>query len=444
LSNTLGEIKKKLAEPVSSSKRNHPKTPKTVERWEEFRTNAANFNFPTNLLSSDILLPVTTEIEFSSEKDVDKVIGVHLDNFNRILRDLNQIIRFRTKATANLPDGTTLTTLTPTNPVAKFIGVPDNILCNAEIVLSFIEDKTPTDLPVINSNNELLLDLLTMYKEDIIHKNSDLVRGSIGRNDVINVIEQVYGYIALNNLVYGCVTCYDVTYFLCRPKRGTLLISHPIYRDSTGPTLLQAIYYFVTLILDQSQTLGKSPTDVPVPVCLGQYDSETNEGDDNYKHKPSRSRPNSGKNFNYKIDMNSLKDGIVIGTGATGQVIYLKDSNTVLKQCYSYNNEWGSNMLKNEIIIYEKMSMLNLNCIPRYYGDCDLYGQQFIAMEFIDGICCDWRNSELYASKLFVALEELKRAGVQHNDLRPENVLLTKTGEVKVIDFGLAELCSLY
>ena len=208
-------------------KRNHPKTPKEVERWKTFKTDAVQFVFPSVALSNDITLPSTRGIEFNSEKDVDKVIGNHLDNFNRIFEDLGLLIRFRTKATAFSVISTDGTASSPSHPVSNFIGIPDNVLCSGSTVKSFIEDKTPNDLPVRHPNGPLF-DLLTMYKEDLRHLTGKFVVGDIGRSDVINVVEQVYGYMALNNLVYGCVTCYDVSYFLWRPKRGTLLISDPI------------------------------------------------------------------------------------------------------------------------------------------------------------------------------------------------------------------------
>jgi hypothetical protein len=139
-------------------------------------------------------------------------------------------------------------------------------------VLSFIEGKTSIDLPV-QKEDGTLLDLLEMYNEDKAYQRSMYTKYDICRADVVHVIDQVYGYLALNNLIYGCLTCYDVTYFLYRPQRGTLLISHPVYYNSSNPTLLQAIYYFAELASSGVQTLEPSPNDTDIPIDAAEYDS---------------------------------------------------------------------------------------------------------------------------------------------------------------------------
>jgi hypothetical protein len=78
-----------------------------------------------------------------------------------------------------------------------------------------------------------------------------------------------------------------------------------------------------------------------------------------------------------------------VGSGATGDVIRLKDRDIVVKQCDSYNNPDGFKILQNEILVYIKLTELNLEYVPRYYGECEFYGQYFIALEFIPGEHCD-------------------------------------------------------
>lgn len=74
-------------------------------------------------------------------------------------------------------------------------------------------------------------------------------------------------------------------------------------------------------------------------------------------------------------------------------------------------------------------------------------GRAFIAMELVDGLpirnllpqtgfspaaACD------YAVQIAAALEHAHERGVVHGDLKSSNVLLDKTGHIKLVDFGLA------
>ena len=450
LSNTLPDIEKALTKPsTTGTKRNHPKTPKVVGRWEGFLTEAARYEYPTTPIGADVVLPATRGIKFKLERDVDKVIGTHLDNFNRIFEDQGKACLFESKADV-FPS--TPETEPHENPL-KFIGVPDNVLTLDSKVLSFVEDKTPNDLPVRHHHNGQLLDLLEIYKEDIQYKPTGRTRGDIGRTDVCTVIDQVYGYLSLNNLIYGCVTCYDATYFLWRPRRGTLLISHAILNGSRLPTLLQALYYFVHLVLQghdtEQQTLDPSPKDSDFPVeATNDEEMDTDEhstqghsdSGSNYSSSDQSKGDFKNKRTKYDLNLDALRSGTIVGFGATGQVIRLKDSNIVVKHCDSYNNPDGFKMLKNEISVYEKLSKLNLEYVPRYYGECEFYGQYFIALDFITGKHCDWRTNSELNNKLNFVIRDLQSFGVVHHDLRPENVLLTLEGDIKLIDFGKADI----
>ena len=245
------------------------------------------------------------------------------------------------------------------------------------------------------------------------------------------------------------MTCYDVTYFLWRPRRGTLLISHPIFNRSRFPSLLQALYYFVQLVLQghdtEQQTLDPSPKDSDLPLETTSYEEMDTDEHCTQGHSDSGSNYSSladskNKRAKYDLNLDSLRSGTLVGFGATGQVIRLKDSNIVVKHCDSYNNPDGFKMLKNEILVYEKLSKLNLEYVPRYYGECELYGQYFIALDFIPGKHCDWRTNSELNDKLDFVIRELKSFGVVHQDLRPENVLLTREGDIKLIDFGKADI----
>ncbi len=75
----------------------------------------------------------------------------------------------------------------------------------------------------------------------------------------------------------------------------------------------------------------------------------------------------------------------------------------------------------------------------------------FIVMEYIDGRLLSEviageplapREAARIVEQVLIALEYSHRAGVIHRDIKPSNIMLTRNGQVKVMDFGIARAVS--
>ncbi|HEV3214743.1 MAG TPA: protein kinase [Vicinamibacterales bacterium] len=94
------------------------------------------------------------------------------------------------------------------------------------------------------------------------------------------------------------------------------------------------------------------------------------------------------------------------------------------------------------------LGALNHPHIGAIYGLDDANGQQFLVLELVDGESLDRRIARGpipveealgIARQIADALEAAHDKGIIHRDLKPANIALTRDGDVKVLDFGLAK-----
>src|SRR5690349_1252107 len=117
----------------------------------------------------------------------------------------------------------------------------------------------------------------------------------------------------------------------------------------------------------------------------------------------------------------------------------------VLSPSYVTHPEAVERFLKEAKVI----ALTNHPNIVKLHGQGEWEKGLYIAMELIHGISLkqfimqhslSMRRALEIVLQVSFALLHLHSHGVIHRDLKPENILITEDGEIKVIDFGIAQL----
>ena len=92
---------------------------------------------------------------------------------------------------------------------------------------------------------------------------------------------------------------------------------------------------------------------------------------------------------------------------------------------------------------------LNHPHIAHIYEIGEADGLHFISMEFVDGLTLrqlvhdqhtDLTKLLRYLQQVADGLAKAHASGIVHRDLKPDNIMVTRDGHAKVLDFGLAKL----
>jgi Tol biopolymer transport system component len=140
-----------------------------------------------------------------------------------------------------------------------------------------------------------------------------------------------------------------------------------------------------------------------------------------------------------------------LGAGGMGEVYRAKDTKLgrdvavkILPASFTNDPERVARFRREAQVL----ASLNHPHIAQIHGLEEANGTQFLVLELVDGESLDKRIARGpipvdetlgIAKQIAEALEAAHEKGIIHRDLKPANIALTKDGQVKVLDFGLAK-----
>jgi eukaryotic-like serine/threonine-protein kinase len=140
-----------------------------------------------------------------------------------------------------------------------------------------------------------------------------------------------------------------------------------------------------------------------------------------------------------------------LGAGGMGEVYRARDTKLgrdvalkILPDTFTHDPERLARFRREAQVL----ASLNHPHIGAIYGLDEANGQQFLVLELVDGESLDKRiargripvdDALVIAKQIADALEAAHEKGIIHRDLKPANIALTRDGNVKVLDFGLAK-----
>lgn len=141
-----------------------------------------------------------------------------------------------------------------------------------------------------------------------------------------------------------------------------------------------------------------------------------------------------------------------IGAGGMGEVYLAQDTKLDRKVALKIlPADLAANRDRMDRFVREAKSAAALNHpnIATIHEIAESDGVNFIAMEFIDGVTLremihkeqtELRKLLRYLQHAAEGLAKAHAAGIVHRDLKPDNIMITRDGHAKILDFGLAKL----
>ena len=140
-----------------------------------------------------------------------------------------------------------------------------------------------------------------------------------------------------------------------------------------------------------------------------------------------------------------------IGKGGMGEVYLAQDQTLdrrVALKLLAHKLEGDASAQKRFLREAKSSAALDHPYICKIYEIGEAEGTPFIAMEYVAGETLQARlarstlpltDARRIGSEIAEALEAAHQESIVHRDLKPSNIMLTSSGHVKVLDFGLAK-----
>jgi len=110
-----------------------------------------------------------------------------------------------------------------------------------------------------------------------------------------------------------------------------------------------------------------------------------------------------------------------------------------------FRDEGRLEMLRSEVRAAREVVSPN---VCRVFDLIEVSGSELVSMEYVDGGTLlevlrergplELKEAQDIASQFLAGLEAIHKAGLVHRDVKPENIMITRTGRVVLMDFGIA------
>ena len=191
-------------------------------------------------------------------------------------------------------------------------------------------------------------------------------------------------------------------------------------------------------------------------------DSPKNAYQNDSTKSSSKKNNQSHKHSHKKVKLEDFKFIRLIGIGTYGKIyVASKKNSNSSNKLYAIkilNKKNVNNKIELQNIKTERTVLAKLNhpFIQKLYYAFQTKGNLYFITQFMHGGELNYHiykepnnyfseeKARFYASEIILAINYLHKNNCIYRDLKPENVLIDKTGHIKLIDFGLSKLCEGY